>query len=113
MQWLIRAWQALVAWWTGRGPGITVQVIHDDLFPSHIPANCLVALFDDGPYAAAMRCPCGCGETIELMLMEGIRPRWDFTVDRKKRPTLRPSVWRETGCRSHFWLRAGQVIWCE
>jgi hypothetical protein len=32
--------------------------------------------------------------------------------DARGRPTLRPSVWLRTGCRSHFWIRDGRVEWC-
>ncbi|WP_425373246.1 DUF6527 family protein, partial [Klebsiella pneumoniae] len=33
-------------------------------------------------------------------------------VDGKGRPTLYPSIWRTTGCRSHFWVRIGRIHWC-
>ncbi|MDM9644782.1 DUF6527 family protein [Rhizobium sp. S163] len=29
------------------------------------------------------------------------------------RPTLHPSVWRNSGCRSHFWVRRGRIAWCD
>ncbi|MCQ1572731.1 DUF6527 family protein [Neorhizobium galegae] len=60
-----------------------------------------------------MRCPCGCGDTIELMVLDGARPRWDITVDHSGRPSLHPSVWRNIGCRSHFWVRRGRIQWCK
>ncbi|WP_236000503.1 DUF6527 family protein [Bradyrhizobium uaiense] len=60
-----------------------------------------------------MRCPCGCRQTIELLLIREAKPRWDLSVDPAGRPSLRPSVWVQTGCRSHFWLRRGRVEWCE
>ena len=60
-----------------------------------------------------MRCPCGCGETIELLVLDGAKPRWDVLIDKKNLPTLHPSVWRQTGCRSHFWVRKGRINWCE
>jgi hypothetical protein len=48
-----------------------------------------------------------------MMLLEGVKPRWDIFVDQNGRPTLKPSVWLRVGCRSHFWLRKGRVVWCE
>nr|WP_246810918.1 DUF6527 family protein [Ensifer sp. ENS09] len=60
-----------------------------------------------------MRCPCGCGDTIELLVVDGAKPRWDLTMDEASRPTLHPSVWRGKGCRSHFWVRHGRIHWCE
>ena len=63
-------------------------------------------------WTAGMLCPCGCGRRLELMLLAGVKPRWDLKIDRKGRPSLFPSVWVADGCRSHFWLRSGNVHWC-
>ncbi|MER8408153.1 DUF6527 family protein [Mesorhizobium sp. M1307] len=60
-----------------------------------------------------MRCPCGCGEPIELMVLKEAKPRWDVRIDESRRPTLHPSVWRQKGCRSHFWIRQGRIHWCD
>jgi hypothetical protein len=56
-------------------------------------------------------CPCGCGEVIVLTSNSKVRPRWIFSVDSLLRPTVRPSVWRTRGCRSHFILARGHVHW--
>ena len=56
-------------------------------------------------------CPCGCGETLYMNLQRDRRPCWRFTVDRRGTATLHPSVWRQVGCRSHFFLRRGVVQW--
>ena len=63
-------------------------------------------------WAAAMLCPCGCGETIRLNLLEQVRPRWKF-LENETGPSLEPSVWRRQGCRSHFFLRDGRIEWCD
>ncbi|WP_460931245.1 DUF6527 family protein [Oleiagrimonas citrea] len=60
-----------------------------------------------------MRCPCGCGQIIELMLIHEVRPRWDLRVDEAGRPSLHPSIWLQRGCRSHFWLKHGRIHWCD
>ena len=57
------------------------------------------------------RCPCGCGEVITLSLQHIHNPRWNLEVDRNGRASLYPSVWRTTGCCSHFWLKDGRVFW--
>ncbi len=49
-------------------------------------------------------CPCGCGDVVSLNLDPRAGPRWSLTV-RGSRVTVRPSIWRETGCGSHF------IIW--
>lgn len=58
-------------------------------------------------------CPCGCGDVIELMLIPEATPHWRLIIGTDKKPSLKPSVWRNTGCRSHFWLRGGSVEWCK
>ncbi|WP_449415896.1 DUF6527 family protein [Ochrobactrum teleogrylli] len=60
-----------------------------------------------------MRCPCGCSDTIELMILRQARPRWDIKVNKAGQPSLYPSVWRGSGCKSHFWVREGRILWCE
>ncbi|WP_307512857.1 DUF6527 family protein [Variovorax sp. W1I1] len=60
-----------------------------------------------------MKCPCGCGRTIELLVIPEASPRWNITSDSAGRPTLHPSVHMKDGCKSHFWLRHGRVQWCK
>lgn len=71
-------------------------------------------LVDDGsPKWAYLRCPCGCGEIVMLNLLAGSRPRWSLSRDLLDRASLRPSVWRLDGCRSHFWVTRGEIRWCS
>lgn len=65
------------------------------------------------PWAAALICPCGCGATINLSLLRGDDPSWVASVDAKGRPSIHPSIWRVRGCRSHFHLRQGRIIWAK
>ncbi|WP_324252081.1 DUF6527 family protein [Roseibium aggregatum] len=46
------------------------------------------------------------------MLLEEVKPNWSLKSEDDKPPTLRPSVWRKTGCKAHFWLRDGHIHWC-
>lgn len=62
---------------------------------------------------AVMLCPCGCGETLHMSLLVDGRPRWELTEHFDGTISLVPSIWRKTGCRSHFWLRHGQIRWCK
>jgi hypothetical protein len=64
------------------------------------------------PAFGTMLCPCGCGETLNLRFFGDRRPRWSIIWDQRKRPTVRPSIWRQAGCGSHFHLNAGRVDWC-
>jgi hypothetical protein len=62
--------------------------------------------------AAGLVCPCGCGEVIELNLLASVRPCWQVIEHPKGLVSLSPSVRRMNGCRSHFWIRNGQINWC-
>lgn len=61
---------------------------------------------------AMLRCPCGCGEVLTLSLQDVHQPHWRLTQSNFGHPSLYPSVWRQTGCFSHFWIKDGQVQWC-
>lgn len=86
---------------------------HVEDFPDE-PATGRVYLAGDAGefWGAAMTCPCGCGETIELNLLPQVRPRWSVPPASSGPATLMPSVWRRRGCRSHFIVRKGQIVWC-
>ena len=64
-------------------------------------------------WQAAMLCPCGCDATIQLSLIKRDRPSWSQTTDSDGRVTLTPSVWRTTGCHSHFFVRNGRIVWAR
>jgi len=64
------------------------------------------------PWQAAFICPCGCGELIQLSLVPKSSPRWRF-YRTKKGISLAPSIWRTTGCKSHFVLKNGKVNWVD
>lgn len=94
-------------------PRYALRIVAGDSLPEHLARRELVVAQEDGEsWVAGLVCPCGCGDRIEVMLLHGVRPRWDAGVDRKGRPALHPSVWRQDRCRSHFWLRSGRIHWC-
>lgn len=89
----------------------TVLIV-DDL-PDELQARKVYAVGDEGHFwLAALKCPCGCGDTIQLPMMAGQRPRWTLAAKRARLPSLSPSVDRTVGCRSHFWMRQGKIHWC-
>lgn len=70
------------------------------------------------PRLLVLRCPCGCGEDFPINLDPRAGPAWRLYRAPAQRYGLRagpgfldastslfPSVWRESGCRSHY------VIW--
>ncbi len=52
-----------------------------------------------------LSCPCGCGEEFPINLDPQAGPAWRLYGNLQSGLTLFPSVWRESGCRSHY------VIW--
>ncbi len=95
-------------------PRRRLRVVAGDSLPEKLPPlDLVVAREDDEDWCVGFRCPCGCGRKLELMLLENVRPRWKLTVDKRGRVSLHPSVWVKVGCRSHFWLKAGKVVWCD
>ena len=94
-------------------PARSINIADADTPPEHLHwRNLVLAREDNEDWAVAFRCPCGCGKRLELLLIEEAMPHWSLTVCERGLPTLHPSVWLKTGCRSHFWLRRGKVIWC-
>ncbi len=105
-------------WWRSftalLAPRRTLKIIEGDTLPEKLPRRDLVLMRDDGDnWSVGFLCPCGCGQRLELMVLKGVRPRWDVATDDQGRPTLHPSVWLRAGCRSHFWVRRGKILWCE
>lgn len=72
-----------------------------------------LALVQRGPPRSVLfQCPCGCGDTISMNVDPAAGRAWRLRV-REGRLTLMPSVWRTTGCRSHFILWDNGVWWCR
>jgi hypothetical protein len=93
-------------------PARKLMVVEGDTLPAKMPMRALV-LAKDGQedWCVGFKCPCGCGRTIELLLIEEAVPRWDYKLDQHGLPSLHPSVWLKNGCKSHFWIRHGRVHW--
>jgi hypothetical protein len=62
--------------------------------------------------AAVIRCPSGCGDDIVINLDSRTGPAWRLYKNRKG-ITLYPSVWRDTGCGSHFIVWHNKIFWCD
>ena len=111
MNWLRRLWRTAWRWiWRQPTPLRTVWVgeLPDTLDAQH------VYIVGEGGHLwfAALLCPCGCGATVHMSLMPDGRPRWAMTAHEDGTISLSPSIWRTRGCRSHFFLRRGVIVWC-
>ncbi len=81
--------------------------------PDNVKKCTLYAIGEGSPWLAALQCPCGCGDVIQLSLIEDESPRWSLRREKDGTATLSPSVWRRKGCRSHFFLKRGVIFWCD
>ena len=108
---LVRLWWRLVER-TGLRAGFATELV-DDL--PGVLEHARLYLVGEGPqpWSAAMLCPCGCGATIQLSLISRDNPSWRATRHWSGAVSLHPSVWRTRGCRSHFHLRRGQIVWAR
>jgi hypothetical protein len=89
-------------------------VVRVGSLPSLIAPHAVYILTEDGEaWQASMFCPCGCGAILEMNLLPDDKPVWNVSIASDGTPTLRPSVWRQVGCKSHFFVRDGRVIWCD
>lgn len=59
-----------------------------------------------------MRCPDGCGDTLTINLDPRTDKAWRF-YRKRKQISLFPSVWRDTGCGSHFIIWNHSILWCD
>jgi hypothetical protein len=57
------------------------------------------------PRLLILACPCGCGEEFPINLDGRAGPAWRLYRNKRTGISLFPSVWRESGCESHY------VIW--
>lgn len=90
------------------------------IYKDRIPDNSTIkerdfieVVFDNKPYWAIFKCPCGCDTVISLPLQETHNHYWKLIKSKKGKPTLYPSVWQNKGCLSHFILIKGKVEWCN
>ena len=109
MRQLARAWWRLVDR-LGLRSGFATEVV-DDVPDALEPETVYLVGEDSLPWSAALLCPCGCGATIQVSLVAGDRPSWRAKRHLSGSVTLRPSIWRNSGCRSHFVLRRGRIVW--
>lgn len=55
------------------------------------------------------KCPCQCGDIMNIPVNFKDGSQWAMTLDAGI--TLSPSLHRTTGCRSHFFIKKGEVVW--
>ena len=112
MKRLRKLWNRWLVYTGQRLPLYTYRYVRD--FPDAVDNHTLYLLGQPGcEWLAGISCPCGCGQLIELVLLDTEWPRWKLTLHpNEDTVSLAPSVWRTAGCRSHFFLKKGIIRWC-
>ncbi|MGN6211513.1 DUF6527 family protein [Parafilimonas sp.] len=83
----------------------------DDM-PDTFAENRVYIIQNEGySWQAVMVCPCGCKNILHMNLIKEYKPSWKLEVYKNKIVTLHPSISRTVGCKSHFFIRKGKVIW--
>lgn len=59
-----------------------------------------------------MACPDGCGEKLTINLDPRAGKAWKI-YGAGQELSLFPSVWRDSGCKSHFILWRSRIYWCD
>ncbi len=73
----------------------------------------IAVVYQNKPLWVLFRCPCGCGNVTSLSLQNIHKPNWTVKRSAAGRPTLYPSIWKNIGCCSHYWIKDGCVYWCN
>ncbi|MBL8792473.1 MAG: hypothetical protein JNM56_01070 [Planctomycetia bacterium] len=108
---LVRLWRFLTGWWR-RNPTLITAHRVGELPATLQPGKLYVEGEGSHIWSVALLCPCGCGHALQMNMLADTHPRWQLTIHEDATTTLYPSVWRQVGCRSHFFLRRGRVEWC-
>jgi len=117
MTWFQNVWTWISSLFGGHhvrselGPKFEVRNLTED--PDELEPMVLYLIGEHGHlWHASLSCPCGCGAAIQLNLLTDDVPNWKVQIA-KEGVTVDPSIWRTSGCRSHFFLRKGRVQWCS
>jgi Family of unknown function (DUF6527) len=60
----------------------------------------------------AIQCPDGCGDKLTINLDPRMDKAWRF-YRKRRQISIFPSVWRDTGCCSHFIIWNHNIVWCD
>jgi hypothetical protein len=110
---IVALWTKIAELWRDLiDPPFRIRYYDDDPEPTQLGRRefAIVGTAELRKYAHFL-CPCNCHDIIVLTSNAKVRPRWTFHTDLENRPTVMPSVWRTKGCRSHFLIKRGRIVW--
>lgn len=88
------------------------QLVHLDDLPEEPLSSRQVYYIgvEDHKWCIVFLCPCGCKDTIYLNTLVNNKPRWSITEATEHDFSIRPSIHRQVGCRSHFFIRDNHAV---
>jgi hypothetical protein len=110
LDWII--WFCNWLWGRTRRDSVSrvVPVASRDALPRFL-GSALYVVGGDHPKWAVLKCPCGCGEVIDVNLMKSRSPFWTLSLKDGK-ATLKPSLWVPAErCGSHFFINDNRIDW--
>lgn len=98
--------------WKNKHFQYKLEILPDNPNPDRLQNN-IVYVVGERKYIkwAYLKCPCGCNETIMLSLNKKGHPSWSVDQDKFGRASIYPSINRLEGCKSHFYVKRGKLIW--
>lgn len=69
-----------------------------------------VLIIRKNPRWLLLKCPCKCDDVIPVNLDQRAGQAWRIYRGRYEQLSLFPSVWRDTGCLSHFIIWRGNIV---
>ncbi|WP_293914076.1 DUF6527 family protein [Deinococcus sp.] len=97
---------------TAYGQVVTVARTGEALAVLAADPDTLAFVVRGHPRAVVMACPCGCPDPVVVPVDGAVSGAWRVRY-KSERLTLMPSVWRKSGCGSHFILWKNEVHWCS
>jgi hypothetical protein len=86
------------------------EIIDD--FPESIRENMIYIVGEkDHEWLAVLKCPCGCGDTVQLNLLKDAKPFWEIIRHKNGLISISPSINRIVNCKSHFSIIKEKVWW--
>lgn len=118
MKWMKNIWSSLIHWWYGesddkKGIYQLLDVVDQPLL-DEVETNIVYYIGDkDWKWLLMFQCPCGCDDIIYLSLLEKSKQNWSIEGMNNNIFSIHPSINRQVGCRSHFFITHNEVRWCE
>jgi Family of unknown function (DUF6527) len=76
------------------------------------PGDCVIVERSGVQRQLVLTCPDGCGDVLSINLDPRAGRAWRL-YERRGAWSLFPSIEKPNGCRSHFILSRGRIVWCD